>query len=192
MDDQTRPNSLIEYSLPLSSSLETVLEEGSDQSLRRVIHNQFSAGSMLEERRSIMGKRLGITGGQYQILMVISRLQGTRGVAIKDVALQLRVVVSHVTVEIGKLAKWGFVEKIPNENDGRSVLIALTKRGIAAIETVTPTTRGINDGLFDGFTKAYFQYFDGLLDYFVSNSEKTLATTLYENEISERLTAVKR
>ena len=138
------------------------MEDGSDQSLRRVIHNLFSAGSMIEELRSIMGECLGITGGQYQILMVISRLQGTRGVAKKDVALQLRVVASHVTVEVGKLAKWRFVEKIPNNNDGRSVLIALTKRGIAAIETVTPTTRGINDGLFDGFTKAYFQYFDGL------------------------------
>ena len=192
MDDQTRPNCLIEYSPPLSSSLETVLEDGSDQSLRRLIHNLFSAGSMLEELRSVMGERLGITGGQYQILMVISRLQGTRGVAIKDVALQLRVVASHVTVEVGKLAKWGFVEKLPNESDGRSVLIALTKRGIAAIETVTAITRGINDGLFAGFTKTDFQKFDGLLDYFVSNAEKTLATTLYEKEISERLTGVKR
>ena len=192
MDDQTRPNCLIEYSPPLSSSLETVLEDGSDQSLRRVIHNLFSAGSMLEELRSIMGERLGITGGQYQILMVISRLQGTRGVAIKEVALQLRVVASHITVEVGKLAKWGFVEKLPNDNDGRSVLIALTNRGIAAIETVTPTTRKVNDGLFDGFTRAEFQKLDGLLDYFVSNAEKTLATTLYEKEISERLTGVKR
>ena len=104
----------------------------------------------------------------------------------------MRVVASHITVEVGKLAKWGFVEKLPNDNDGRSVLIALTKRGIAAIETVTPTTRGINDGLFDGFTRADFQKLDGLLDYFVSNAEKTLATTLYEKEISERLTGVKR
>ena len=83
---------------PLSSSLKNVLEDGSDRNLRRVIHNLFSVGSILEELRSIMGMHIGLTGGQYQILMVIARLQNGNGIAIKNVAMQLRVVASHVTV----------------------------------------------------------------------------------------------
>ena len=171
---------------PLSSSLETVLENGTDQNLRRLKHNLFSAGSMLEELRGIMGDRIGLTGGQYQILMVIARLQGDCGVAIKDVARQLRVVASHTTVEVGKLAKWGFVEKLRNQFDRRSVLIALTKKGTTAIEGVTPLTRGVNDGLFDGFTKEEFQQLDTLIHHFVSNAEDTLATALYEKGMKER------
>ena len=45
-----------------------------------------------EELRVIMGESVGITGVQYQILMVIARLQHGTGVAIKDVAIELRVV----------------------------------------------------------------------------------------------------
>ena len=139
---------------PLSSSLKNVLEDGSDRNLRRVIHNLFSVGSILEELRSIMGMHIGLTGGQYQILMVIARLQNGHGIAIKNVATQLRVVASHVTVELGKLAKWGFVEKVRDVHDGRSILVALTKKGVSAIEAVTPVTQSVNDGLFDGLANA--------------------------------------
>ena len=102
MDDQANFHPKIGHWPPISSSLETVLENGTDQSLRRVIHNLFSSGSMLEELRGIMGDLIGLTRGQYQILRVIARLQGDCGVAIKDVARQLRVVASYTTVEVGK------------------------------------------------------------------------------------------
>ena len=177
---------------PLSSSLKNVLEDGSDRNLRRVIHNLFSVGSILEELRSIMGMHIGLTGGQYQILMVIARLQNGHGIAIKNVATQLRVVASHVTVELGKLAKWGFVEKVRDVHDGRSILVALTKKGVSAIEAVTPVTQSVNDGLFDGFAKSDFQKLDGLLEHFVCNAENTLSTALYEKEMAERQTAGKR
>ena len=60
-----------------SSSRATVLDQDGDQTLRRTIHNLFSAGSMLEELRVIMGESVGITGVQYQILMVIARVFNT-------------------------------------------------------------------------------------------------------------------
>jgi DNA-binding MarR family transcriptional regulator len=102
------------------------------------------------------------------------------------------VVASHVTVELGKLAKWGFVEKVRDVHDGRSILVALTKKGISAIEAVTPVTQSVNDGLFDGFAKSDFQKLDGLLEHFVCNAENTLSTALYEKEMAERQTAGKR
>ena len=169
-----------------SSSRVTVLDRDGDQTLRRTIHNLFSAGSMLEELRVIMGESLGITGVQYQILMVIARLQHATGVAIKDVAIQMRVVPSHVTVEVGKLATRGFIEKLPNAADGRSVLLALTDKGIDAIELVTPLTCIVNDGLFDGFSRQDFLTLGTLLDQFVSNAERTLATAVYKTDIAAR------
>ena len=169
-----------------SSSRATVLDQDGDQTLRRTIHNLFSAGSMLEELRVIMGESVGITGVQYQILMVIARLQHGTGVAIKDVAIELRVVPSHVTVEVGKLAARGFIEKLPNAADGRSVLLALTDKGIDAIERVTPFTCMINDGLFDGFSRQDFLTLGTLLNQFVSNAERTLATAVYKTDMASR------
>ena len=169
-----------------SSSRATVLDPDGDQTLRRTIHNLFSAGSVLEELRVIMGEFLGITGAQYQILMVIARLQHGTGVAIKDVAIELRVVPSHVTVEVGKLAARGFIEKLPNAADGRSVLLALTDKGIDAIEFVTPFTCMINDGLFDGFSRQDFLTLGTLLNQFVSNAERTLATAVYKTDMASR------
>ena len=169
-----------------SSSRATVLDQDGDQTLRRTIHNLFSAGSMLEELRVIMGESVGITGVQYQILMVIARLQHGTGVAIKDVAIELRVVPSHVTVEVGKLAARGFIEKLPNAADGRSVLLALTDKGIDAIESVTPFTCMINDGLFDGFSRQDFLTLGTLLNQFVSNAERTLATAVYKTDMASR------
>ncbi len=180
------PKSAMQYLPQPSSSRAEVLDRDGDHTLRRTIHNLFSAGSMLEELRVIMGESLGITGVQYQILMVIARLQQGTGVAIKDVAIQLRVVPSHVTVEVGKMATRGFVEKLPNEADGRSVLLALTDKGINAIEQVTPFTRKVNDGLFGGFSRQNFLTLGALLDQFVSNAEMTLATADYEMDMAAR------
>ena len=106
--------------------------------------------------------------------------------------MQLRVVASHVTVELGKLTKWGFVEKVRDIHDGRSILVALTKKGVSAIEAVTPVTQSVNDGLFDGLVKSDFQKLDGLLEHFVCNAENTLSRALYEKEMAERQTAGKR
>ena len=174
------------YKPPLSSSLKAVLDKNSDRTLRRSIHNLFSVGSMLEELRGIMGEPIGLTGVQYQILMVVARLQEGKGVPIKEVAIQLRVVPSHVTVEVGKLTKRGFVEKLPNAEDRRSVLLALTEKGIQAVEQVTPVTSRVNDGLFDGFTKQDFQTLTKLMDRFVSNADRTLATAVYEKDMAGR------
>ena len=169
-----------------SSSREALLDGDGDQTLRRTIHNLFSAGSMLEELRGIMGELLELTGVQYQILMVIARLQDMSGVTIKDVSIQLRVVPSHVTVEVGKMAKRGFIEKLPNASDGRSVLLALTDKGVNAIEQVTPFTRKVNDSLFEGFSRQDFLTLATLLGQFVSNAETTVATTIYQANIAAR------
>lgn len=173
------------YTPPASSTLESVLTDGSDAKLRRVIHNLLSAGDMLEDLRTVMGDRIGLTGGQYQILMAIARLQNGRGVPIKDVAAQLRVVASHVTVEVGKMVKLGFLEKLANAEDKRSVLVALTQKGCQSIDSVTSLTAAVNDGLFDGVSREDFQKFGQLLDKFVSNAESTLATTQFYKQMAD-------
>ena len=77
------------YKPSLSSSRKAVLDKDSDRTLRRSIHNLFSAGSMLEELRGIMGEPIGLTGVQYQILMVIARHARTLPLRVEKVADQL-------------------------------------------------------------------------------------------------------
>jgi len=181
-------NSNASYTPPLSASLDIVLLDGNDHELRRTIHNLFSTGQMLEELRAIMGDKIGLTGRQYQILMVIARGHDGRGVSIKEVASQLRVASSHVTVEVGKLVRIGYVHKIPNAEDRRSVLVALTAQGTLAIETVTPVTAEVNDGLFAGFSREEFNLFRDLLEKFTANADGTLATAHYQNSMESRRT----
>ena len=173
------------FSASSSSSLDAVLDNGNDAALRQLIHSLFSAGEMLRECRGIMGEQIGLTGRQYQILMAIARLQNSRGVQIKELALELRVVQSHVTVEVGKLVGRGYLEKLPNAADRRSVLVALTAEGCRLIEDVTPMVRDINDDLFAGLTRDEFLTFKAILKKFVANAEGAVSTARYRIEMTQ-------
>lgn len=51
------------------------------------------------------------------------------GKTISDIAAKLSITLPSVTVAINKLVKKGYVEKVRGEQDGRTVLVTLTKRG---------------------------------------------------------------
>ena len=117
--------------------------------------------------------------------MVIARLQHGTGVAIKDVAIQL--VGGAVSCDRGgwQAGNRGFIEKLPIRRMVGLFCSALTDKGIDAIEFVTPFTCMINDGLSTVLAGRTFDPGD-VVDQFVSNADRTLATAVYKTDMASR------
>ena len=133
---------------PLTVSRDELLVDGSDARFRQLIHRLLAYASSLEAIRAGMGGMIGLSGIQYTILVCIAHLQGARGVGVKEIARHLSCTGAFVTIETGKLADLGMVEKRPNPDDKRRVLITVTGRARALLTGLAPVQRQINDTLF--------------------------------------------
>ena len=112
--------------LPLTVSRTELLADGSDARFRQLIHRLLAYASSLETIRAGLGEMIGLTGVQYTMLICIAHLQGGKGVGVKEIADHLNCTGAFVTIETGKLANLGLVEKRQNPGDKRRVLLTVT------------------------------------------------------------------
>jgi DNA-binding MarR family transcriptional regulator len=77
----------------------------------------------------------GVTPQQYQALLVI-QTQATGRVMIRDVAEQMLVPHNGAVQMIDRLVAAGLVERRHSPTDGRSVLVSLTAKGAAVLESL--------------------------------------------------------
>lgn len=162
------------YAPPLSVSRTACLENGRDDRLRAMLHALFVTAARFEDVRAAFGRRIGASGPQYTILAAIAERQKDEGVGIRALADHLHVAPSHITTEVNKLAALGLVEKRANPRDGRGVLACLTRAGEAALDTLGPFRREINDILFDAIGRAEFQTVARVFERFLVNTERAL------------------
>ena len=134
----------------LTVSRPSLLENGCDDAFRGLLHDMFSVAARLEQIRSRFGAFIGLTGPQYTILAAIRQFQAAagNGVGVKEVAERLHLSGAFVTIETNKLAKLGLITKTTNVRDLRRVDLALSARGYAALATLAPMQRAVNDTLF--------------------------------------------
>jgi DNA-binding MarR family transcriptional regulator len=167
---RTRPERRGAFAPPLTVTLPAVLTGGSDREFRKVIYGLFVCAARLHDIRDAFGRRIAMTGARYTVLIATAHLQGGAGVGVRTLADYLHVAPPHVTTEVGKLVAAGLLSKERNPDDGRGVLVSLTPRGAAALETLAPFLRRINDILFDGITRAEFAAVVRFIDKFVVNT----------------------
>jgi DNA-binding MarR family transcriptional regulator len=134
--------------LPLTVSQPGLLESGSDRRFRAMVYDLLTITSRMEEVRAHHGRRLGITGPQYSVVIAIAHLQGDDGVSVGTVAQTLHVSSAFIAVETGKLARRGFVVKHPNPRDGRGVLLSITPAGRAKLSRLSGEIQAVNDLFF--------------------------------------------
>ena len=91
---------------------------------------------------------LGVSGMQYEILMLISRL-GPAGLAVGEAASRLHRSAAFITIESGKLVDRGVLEKFDDPDDGRSVRLRATRKGGDMVRRIAPVQRQVNDALFE-------------------------------------------
>ena len=109
------------YILPPTVSRDVLLESGSDRRFRSLVADLFTISARMEIVRERLGRKLGITGPQYSLIVAIARLQASGGVSVGAVAQALHVSSAFVATETGKLVRRRFLAKRTNPLDRRGV-----------------------------------------------------------------------
>ncbi len=158
------------------SATNAILRTGkSDHSLRKLVYDFFTVASQMEEMRRYLGKKVGLTGPQYFLVMAVAELQGKTGVSVGRVAAYLHVTGTFVTTESGKLFKKGILEKRTDPRDNRRSLLSISEKGQRALSALFPELRHINDIVFDLDSRDDFLRLCALMDRLVSNGQRALA-----------------
>ena len=138
----------VAYHPPATVTLPALLRKLSDQQFRRLVQDLLTVSRRLETARDYFGRRINVTGPQYNLLMTIAQLQDTTGVSVGSVAQAMNVSSAFVTSETRKLSDVGLIRKRPNPNDGRSALLSLSPAGRVRIDRVIGEIRTVNDLFF--------------------------------------------
>src|SRR5215831_16430182 len=99
---KVRKRNSANYGLPLTISHPALLNnEQSDRQFRRLIQDLLTLARRLETARDYFGRRINVTGPQYNLLMTVAQLEGASGVSIGAAAQAMHVSSSFVTAETG-------------------------------------------------------------------------------------------
>jgi DNA-binding MarR family transcriptional regulator len=131
---------------PLTVSRTPLLVRGSDAEFRQLIHDLIAYGHRLDACRDAFAAIIGVSGVQYEILMLVSR---SDGLSVGEVAARLHRSGAFITIEANKLVQRGILEKSSDPADGRRVLLRITSYGVKLVEQLSSHQRKINDVLFD-------------------------------------------
>lgn len=163
------------FSAPLTISRPDLIVDGSDDWLRDAIYRAVQALSRLVACREAFGRAIGLTGSQFTVIMGVAYRQGDAGITIAALSNYIGLASTHVTTEVGRLIEQGLLAKRPNKQDGRSVLISLTRRGEKAVQEVSPVVRSINDILFKDIKRTDLAAVNEFATVLLVNSERALA-----------------
>jgi DNA-binding MarR family transcriptional regulator len=153
-------------------TLTDMLRGGDDRQFRETVFLMVRALGHLEFCREAFGKRVGLTGSQFAVLVGVAYCQGDIGVTIRDLSRHVRLAATHITTEVGRLEAKGILSKRANEKDRRSVLVRLAPAGEKLFQDLAPFMREVNDILFSRLTSADMTRLHAILLQFADNGER--------------------
>src|SRR6516164_6089342 len=115
------------FAPPATTSHAALLVAGSDVAFRETLYLMVLAFGRLIACREAFGRALGLTGSQFAVLFGVAYVQGRDGVSIRRLAEHVQLASTHVTTEVGRLARKGLLAKTANRRDRRGVLVKLTR-----------------------------------------------------------------
>ena len=157
---------------PPTVSRPALLSGGSDTEFRGLIHDLIAYGHKLDACRDAFARIAGISGVQYEILMLVSRADG---LSIGEVAARLHRSGAFITIEANKLAAGGILEKAADPRDGRRVLLRNTPKSQALLERLAPYQQRINDVLFEFVDAKRFRELRALAAQLVVRGDRAVA-----------------
>jgi DNA-binding MarR family transcriptional regulator len=157
---------------PLTVSRPALLVKGADAEFRSLIHDLIAYGHKLDACRDAFAAIVGISGVQYEILMLVSRADG---LSVGEVAGRLHRSGAFITIEANKLAERGILAKAADPADGRKVRLRTTPRGTALLERLAPHQVRINDVLFESLDAARFRELRKLARDLVASGDRAVA-----------------
>jgi MarR family transcriptional regulator, organic hydroperoxide resistance regulator len=159
---------------PLTVSRPALLAQGSDAEFRGLIHDLIAYVHKLDACRDAFAAIAGISGVQYEILMLVSRADG---LSIGEVAARLHRSGAFITIEANKLAAEGILEKAADPGDGRKVLLKMTAKSHQLLERLAPYQRRVNDVLFEFLDEKRFRDLRALAAKLVACGDRAVALT---------------
>jgi DNA-binding MarR family transcriptional regulator len=161
---------------PHTVSRRALLSEGSDAEFRGLIHDLIAYGHKLDACRDAFAAIAGVSGVQYEILMLVSRAEG---LSIGEVAARLHRSGAFITIEANKLAAAGILEKVSDPADGRKVILQANRESDALLERLAPYQRRINDVLFESLDAKRFRALRALAGDLVACGDRAVALLDY-------------
>jgi DNA-binding MarR family transcriptional regulator len=157
---------------PLTVSRAPLLTRGSDAQFRQLIHDLIAYGHRLDACRDAFAAIIGVSGAQYEILMLVSRADG---LSIGEVAARLHRSGAFITIEANKLAQRGILDKAADPGDGRRVLLRSNAKTQQLVERLAPHQRRINDVLFACLDAKRFRQLRALAGDLVACGDRAVA-----------------
>jgi DNA-binding MarR family transcriptional regulator len=142
------------FPVPLTVSRPALLARGTDAEFRGLIHDLIAYGHRLDACRDAFAAIVGVSGVQYEILMLVSRAEG---LSIGEVAARLHRSGAFITIEANKLVERGILEKGSDPADGRRVLLKDTAKSLELLRRLAPYQQKINDVLFESLDARRFR-----------------------------------
>jgi MarR family transcriptional regulator, organic hydroperoxide resistance regulator len=156
---------------PPSTSIESLLRDGSDRDFRRLVYSLIRFSEMIARHRDIYGAYIGTTGPQYQMMAIIAASpNATAGEIAKTLSVSNQFVVS----ETGKLIAKGILEKTINKSDRRSMLLNLTPKGRNLLLELGPMRRESNDLMYRSLTGDRARVLQEIMDTLIADAEIAL------------------
>ena len=164
-----------EAGLPSTVSQNSLLVGGSDREFRTLVHDMLAFASAIQDVRNRLGQLIGLSGTQYTIVMAIARLsEDGAEIGINQIAEHLHLSGAFVTIEVNKLVLAGLVEKRPNPDDRRRVVLTITQQARRRVLELSRVQVPANDALFAGLSATEFRALQGVMSKLVRNGEPTL------------------
>lgn len=100
----------------------------------------------LEDRREEQLSQYGLTVPDFDVLATMRRQAGGESINIRELQRSMMLSSGGTTKRLDRLEKAGHIERLPDPNDRRGVLIRLTSEGLVLIDDILPAvTRAEND-----------------------------------------------
>jgi len=157
---------------PPTVSRPALLVGGSDAEFRSLIHDLIAYGHRLDACRDAFAAIAGVSGVQYEILMLLSR---SAGLAVGEVAARLHRSGAFITIEANKLVARGILEKASDPADGRRVLLKCNGKARALLERMAPYQRRVNDVLFERLDARRFRQLRLLARDLIASGDRAVA-----------------
>jgi MarR family transcriptional regulator, organic hydroperoxide resistance regulator len=158
--------------LPATVSRPALMVEGSDGEFRQLIHDLIAYGHRLDACRDAFAAIIGVSGAQYEILMLVSR---TDGLAVGEVAARLHRSGAFITIEANKLVERGMLDKAADPADGRRVILRKNRRSLQLLERLAPYQVRVNDVLFDKLDARRFRQLRALAGELVASGDRAVS-----------------
>src|SRR6476620_9700553 len=144
------------------------LNAGEDRAWRAFIHAHQQIEAHLSRRLQLSG----LSGADYEVLAVLSALDGDRMPA-HDLCNALGWEKSLLSHQVRRMQDDGLISREPNPKDARSTLVCLLPAGLAAIEKAAPRhVEDVRRNFIDLFSAAELEMLPSLNQRYVHHVAK--------------------